>query len=92
MPRQGLIAQCSVAVPDVSSEVNMACPSVLAHAFGYLWLFLWENGKKLISHSLSDNDSMGCVSESWLIEERQLHQERALTIFEQISKVAPVDG
>ena len=28
----------------------------------HLWMFLWETGKKLVPHSLSSNDSMGCVS------------------------------
>ena len=37
---------------------------VPVRAFERLWMFLWENGKNLISHSLSDNDSMGCVSGS----------------------------
>jgi hypothetical protein len=34
---------------------------VVAHAFEHLWVFLWKTGKNLISHSLSNNDSMGCV-------------------------------
>jgi len=33
-------------------------------AFERLWMFLWENGKNLISHLLSDNGSTGCVSGS----------------------------
>jgi hypothetical protein len=47
---------------------------VLAHAFEQLWLLLWKKGKKLISHSLSDNDSVGCVS-SFLI-----HRNRPIAL------------
>ena len=60
-------------MPDVSSGVKIfylifylipahtpcgSCP----RAFEHLWMLLCKNGRKLISHSLSDNDSMGCVS------------------------------
>jgi hypothetical protein len=37
---------------------------VPVRAFERLWMFLWENGKNLISHLLSDNGSTGCVSGS----------------------------
>jgi hypothetical protein len=37
---------------------------VATHAFEHLWMFLCKNGKNLISHSLSNNDSTGYVSGS----------------------------
>jgi len=54
-------------MPDVFSGVKMFTWSlhtllVVAHAFEHLWMFLWKNGKNSICHSLSSNDSMGCVS------------------------------
>ena len=55
-------------------------------------MFLCKNRKNLISRSLSVNDSMGCVSGFCSIADGQLHQKGALTIFQQISKVASVDG
>jgi hypothetical protein len=55
-------------------------------------MFLWKNGKNLISRSLNNNNSMGCGSGSWSIADGQLHQKGALTIFQQVSKVASVDG
>jgi hypothetical protein len=55
-------------------------------------MFLWKNGKKLISHLLSGNDSMGYVSGFHCKARGRLHQKGALTIFEQLSKVARVDG
>jgi len=54
---------------DLSSGVKMLAwlpslhtLSVVADALEHLWMFLWKNGTNLISHSLSDNDSMGCIA------------------------------
>jgi hypothetical protein len=63
-----------------------------AQAFERLWMWLCKNGKNLISHSLNDNDSMGCISGSCSVAAGELHRKRALTMCEQISKVASVDG
>jgi hypothetical protein len=54
-------------MPDLFSGVKMLTSFfhrllMVAHAFEHLWMFLWKKGKKLISHSLSNNDSMGCIS------------------------------
>ena len=63
-----------------------------ARAFEGLWMFLCKNGKQLVSHSLSNHGSMGCVSDSCCIAGGRLHRKGALTIFKQISRVASVDG
>jgi hypothetical protein len=43
-------------------------------------MFLWKSGKKLISHSLSDNDSMGCVYGFLVQGERAIAPKKGIDI------------
>ena len=55
-------------MPDISSCVKMLVflrtLLVVIHVIEHLWMLLWKNRKNLISHSLSNHGSMGCISES----------------------------
>jgi hypothetical protein len=52
-------------------------------------MFLCKNGKNLISRSLNNNNSMGCVFGFWPIAGGQLHQKGALTIFSKSLRLLP---
>ena len=90
--RAGLRRKRCESLSGAASPIRWSGLFLAVHAFEHLCTFLCKNGKNLISHSLNDNDSMVCVSGSGSIAGGRLHQKGALTIFRQISKVAPVDG
>jgi hypothetical protein len=45
-----------------SSEGDVFYGAVLAHGVEHLLIYLWKKWKNLIAHSLSNQDSMGCIS------------------------------
>jgi hypothetical protein len=53
---------------------------------------LWRKGTEFDVPSVTDKDSIVCVSVSWSIAIGRLHWKQALTILKQISKFASVDG
>src|ERR1017187_1697834 len=90
--RSGVASQTPRVPGGAASPIRWSGLFLAVHAFEHLCTFLCKNGKNLIFHSLNDNDSMGCVSGSGSIAARRLHQKGALTMFQQVSKGAPVDG
>ncbi|MGO8985334.1 MAG: hypothetical protein ACLQFM_11150, partial [Terriglobales bacterium] len=61
---------------------SLVAAQLIAAPSSGLCTFLWINGQKLISGSLSGNNSMGCVLGLRCGANGQLHQKRALTIFD----------
>ena len=50
---------CLTYFPALRCLPDSCARSLVACIFEHLWKFLCKNGKNLISHSLSDNDSIG---------------------------------